>query len=167
MTTRPGVTVACCSVAIVALVNATAAALGPDEARRMLLLCSIVALGIAGHSAAWNPAGFPAALYLSLPPVIALLADDSSTWLIGPLGALLLVAGELHALSWECRGTSPIDAMARRRLLNIGQLGALGLMASLAVALVASGASPGGTAAVVVAALALAALAHITFRRGT
>ncbi|NIS33410.1 MAG: hypothetical protein GWN07_23095, partial [Actinobacteria bacterium] len=125
MTTPARVILAACSVAIIVVVNATAAALGPDDARPALLLCGLVALRGAVQSAASNPAGFTSALYFSLPPVIALLAEDSPTWLIGPLGALLLVASELGALSRELHGTGPIDALAWRRLLNIGRLGAL------------------------------------------
>lgn len=161
------VVLASCSVAVIATVNATAAAVALDDARPLLLLCSVVALGAAVQSAAWNPAVLTSGLLFSLPPVIALLAGDGPTWLIGPLGALLLVGAELNALSWQCRGGGLHDVLARRRLWKVGQLGVLGLAASLVVAAAASGPSPGGTPAIVIAAIALAALAYVMFGRGT
>lgn len=167
MTMQPRVIFASCSVAIIIVINVTAVILGPIALRPLQVVSGLIAASVAVQSVRWNPAGLAPALYFSLPPVIALLAGESPAWLIGPLGASLLVASELNALSWECRGSGPIDGLARRRLLNIGQLGGLGLVASLAIPAVASGPSPGGTAAVVVAAIALAGLARVTFGRAT
>lgn len=167
MTTKPRILFASCSVTIIIVVNLTAVLLGPIAVRPLLVVSGLIAASVAVQSVRWNPAGLAPALYFSLPQVIAMLAGESPAWLIGPLGASLFIAAELHALSWECRGSGPIDALARRRMLNIGQLGGLGLVASLAVPAVAAGPSPGGTAAVVIAAIALAVLARVTFGRAT
>lgn len=165
MTTHLPVILACCSVLAIAAVNAIAAALGPDQAQALLLLCGVVAVGSAVQSVRWSPAALTSALFFSLPPVIGLLAGDSPAWLIGPVAVLLLVGSELNVLSWQCRGRGPTGVLARRRLLNIGQLGALGLVASFVVSAVVSGPSPGGIAAVMIAAAALAAVARMTFGR--
>lgn len=154
------------SVAIVAVVVVAAAALAPDGARPWLLLSGVLAVVAAVQGVASDPRDLATALLLSLPPVIALVADGSPTWLIGPLGALLLVAGELNALSWECQVARPIGPVKRRRLLATGQLASIGVAASLAVGVVARGPWPGGTATAVVAAAALAALGGVVFRRG-
>lgn len=166
MTTRPGVILAACSVSIIAVVNAAAATQAPPGARAPLLLCGSLAVVIAMQAALRDPAALAGALLFSVPPVIALAAADSPTWLIGPLGVMLLVAGELNALNWELRGAGPKEAFAPR-VRNIGYLGGLSLAASLAVGVFASGPPPGGTAAVVLGGTALAALAIVLFGRAT
>lgn len=154
------------SVAIVAVVVVAAAALAPEEARPWLLLSGVLAVVAGVQGVASDPSDLATALLLSLPPVIALVADGSPTWMIGPLGALLLVAGELNVLSWECQVARPIGPVNRRRLVSTGQLASMGVAASLAVGLVARGPWPGGMAAAAVAAAALAALGGVVFRRG-
>lgn len=161
----PRLILASCSVAIVLLVVTTATALGPDGARPWLLVSGSIAVITAIQAAASDPADLAPALLFSLPPVIALLADGSPTWLVGPLGACLLLAGELSALSWESQGTRPLSAVRQHRLRGTAQLVSLGLIASLGVAMVGRIPSPGGTVAVVVSAAALAALARVLFRR--
>lgn len=164
MTTRPGVILAACSISMIAVVNAAAVSQVPPASRAPLLLCGSLAIVIAMQAAIRDPAALAGALLFSLPPVIALVADDSPTWLIGPLGVMLLVASELNALKWELRGAGPKEAVAPR-LRSIGHLGALGLAASLAVGVVATGPSLGGTAAVILGGTALAALAIVSFGR--
>jgi hypothetical protein len=95
--------------------------------------------------------------------VVALAADASPTWLIGPLAAVLLVAGELNALSWELQGRKPLDAARRRRLLQIGGLGVLGVAAAALVAAAAAVPGPSGLAAVLLATVAFAALGGVLF----
>lgn len=165
MMLRPRLILASCSVAIIVLVVTTGAALGPESVRTWLLLSAGLAVITAVQAAASDSADLAPALLFSLPPVIALLADGSTTWLIGPLGAALLVAAELNALGWESHGTGPLSAMRSHRLRSMGQLAALGLAASLLVALVGRAPSPPGTVAAVVAAMALAALGGVVFRR--
>jgi hypothetical protein len=131
----------------------------------MLFLCAVWAVLAAVQAAARDPAALRWAILVSLPPVVALVADESPTWLVGPLGALLLVAAELNAVSWRLRGKDSPDDL-RRRLLNIAQLGALGIAGSLAVWLMSSVPTPGGMAALFVGVAALAGLASVTFGRG-
>lgn len=167
MMKQPRVVLASGSVSIITVVVVVAAALGPNETQPWLLFCGVAALVAAVQSATSDPADVAYALLLSLPPVIALVAEGSPTWLVGPFGALLLVAGELNALSWACEGAGPMSARNRRRLLSTGQISSLGLAASLVVGAVAPGPWPGGTAAALSAATAVAMVGLIVFRPGT
>lgn len=158
MSAWPRIVLACFSVAIVAAVVVTAAAFGPEAPRRWLLLCGMLAVVAALQSVTAEDRDLAAALLLSLPPVLALASEGSPTWLIASLGALLLMAGELNALSWECQVPGPMKAGIPRRLLDTAGLAAVGLGGSLAVYFVAQVSTFGGTGAVVLAAVALAAL---------
>lgn len=163
---RARVVLASCFVSIIAFVVVVAAMLGPDEAQPWLLFCGVAALIAAVQSAASDPSDLGLALLLSLPPVIFLVADGSPTWLVGPFGALLLIAGELNARSWECEGAGPVSATNWRRLKDTGQLSSLALAASLVVGAVASGLSPGGAVAALLAATAIATAGLVVFRPG-
>lgn len=165
MRNPPAVLLASMSVAIFAIVNAAATSLGPAAARMLLLACAIAAVGVAVQTAALELAVLKWALLFSMPPVVALAADGSPTWLIGPLGALLLIASEVCALSWEIRGVRPSAAILWDRLRNIGVLGALGLVASLAIAGIGSVPILDGMLAVVVGGTALAGVALVMFDR--
>lgn len=155
-----------CSVAIFGLVNAAAVTMGPaGQARPMLLFCGLLAVAAALQSMVWEAEGLGAAMLLSLPPLLA-LGGGAESWLIGPLGALLLLASELNAASWEFRGGDSTGVLARRRVASAAQLSAAGSAASVVVVGAAGlGPSLGGTAAVVVAAAALAGLASLFFGR--
>ncbi|MQA92908.1 MAG: hypothetical protein GEU90_22240 [Gemmatimonas sp.] len=160
---RPGTAFTAASVAVFAIVNAAAIALGPSEPRAILLLCGLAAVGFAMQSASWNRPALTSALVFSLPPVVGLIAGDPPIWLLGLLGTALLIAAELNALSWALRSGGPIDA--RRGLQHVGQLGVMGLAGSLGVGLVGLAPSLGGTTGVVVGASALAALGWVLFGR--
>lgn len=161
------VALACCSVAIIAAVVVVAAALGPDDSRPWLLFCGLLAVAAALQSVVSEPRDLAPALLFSLPPVVALLAEGSPTWLIGPLGVALLVAGELNALSWKSQAAGSSDAARPGRLLDVGQLAALGLGGSAAIAALGRISVLEGTAAVVAAAAAIATVGFIVFRRST
>lgn len=165
MTGRAGILLASCAVTIFAAVNVAAATLGPAAARPLLLLFTVAAVGVAAQTAALEFAALRWALLFSMPPVIALVAEGSPTWLIGPLATLLFVASELCALSWEIRGAGSSAPIPWDRLRIVGQLGALGLVASLAVEGIASGPVLGGTLAVVLGGIALVGLALAVFGR--
>lgn len=165
MTAPARIVAASGSVAIVAGVVVVAAALGPDESRAWLLFCGLLAAAAALQGVLSEPRDLAPALLLSLPPVVALASDGSPAWLIGPLGTLLLVAGELNALSWECRGTGPTTGVRTRRLLEIGQLAALALGAAAVVRVIPAVPVLGGAGAVAVAAAAIAVLGILVFRR--
>jgi hypothetical protein len=163
MRNRPAVLLASMSVAIFAIVNAAAATLGPAAARILLLAFAIAAVGVAVQTVALELAALKWALLFSMPPVISLITGDSPTWLIGPLGALLLIASELCALSWDIRGAELSTAIPWDRLRSIGVLGALGLVASLAVGGLASGPILGATLAVALGGVALGGVALAVF----
>lgn len=165
MTSRARFVLRSSSIVAVVIVVGTAALFGPRDLRVWLLLCGALAVIAAAQAATLDPSDLTPALLLSLPPVIALLADGSPTWMIGPLGALLLVAGELNVLSWESQGIGPASG-ARRRLLNTTRLAGLGLAAALPVALLDAGQWLSGTTAVLLAAGAIAGLGALVFGRG-
>lgn len=158
--------IASAAVAVLVGVVATAVALGPEDIRKWLLLSGLVAGVAAVQGVGSDPADLAPALVFSLPPVLALLVDGSPTWLIGPLGALLLLSAELGALSWDCQREAPLNTIRRRRLRRVAVLAALGLGAALVVPAVALAPLSGGTAALVIAALAFAAVGPVLFRRG-
>lgn len=138
MTTRPRVLLAAASVAITVFVVGAAALLGPSGARPWLVADVVIVAIVAVQSAGSDPRDLNAALLLSLPPVAALLAEGSPTWLIGPLATLLLVASELNALSWACERAAPMTGVQRGRLRDVARLGALAFVASLAAGLLAA-----------------------------
>lgn len=165
MTMRTRVVLGACSVAIIGIVVITATALGPPAPRPWLVSSGILAVIMAVQSATSDPRELILAMLFSLPPVFALVADGSSAWLIGPLGVLLLLAGELNALRWDAPRTGPLEAVKRRRLFRAGQLAGLGLAGSLLVMAVASGPSPDGTLTVAVASVLLVVLGSAVLRR--
>lgn len=165
MTDRVGILLGSCAVAIFAAVNVAAATLGPAAARPLLLLFTVAAVGVAAQTAALEFGALKWALLFSMAPLIALVAEGSPTWLVGPLATLLLIASQLCALSWEIRGVGSNAAIPWDRLRIVGQLGALGLVASLAVERIASGPVLGGTLAIVLGGIALAGLALTVFGR--
>jgi hypothetical protein len=157
-TARARIVVAASSVAIIAAVNLLAAASGPPALELWLRIIAVVATAAAVQSAAWDRTDLLLALLLSMPALAALTAETSPTWLIGPLSALLLVAAELNALSWQLQGPEPLDAARRRTLLRIGVLGVLALGAAAIVTAAGALPVPPGMAAVMLAAAAFALL---------
>jgi hypothetical protein len=145
------------SVVLLATAVGIALALGPDRARPLLLLCGALAVAVVVHSALVEPADITPALLLALPPVAALAADGSPSWLIGPLATLLLLAAELSVVGWRWRGRGPLSPVQRRRLFDLAVLGLLAMVASLAVGAAVLAGSPGpALAALGAGALAIA-----------
>lgn len=138
----------------------------PGSARIWLSVIGLVAVGMSVSSVVAEPRELLATLVLGAAPVMGLAADDASAWLIGPLGALLLVGGELNAWSWELGGTVSEERDARRRSRSIASLALLGLLSSLAVSIAAQSTVPGGLVAVTLAAAALAALGWVILPGG-
>ncbi|MQA92846.1 MAG: hypothetical protein GEU90_21920 [Gemmatimonas sp.] len=165
MKTRLRMVLAIGSVAIFVIVNAAAIALGPSGPRVVLLLSGLAAVGFAVQSARWNRPALTSALLFSLPSIVGLVAENPPIWLVGLLGTALLMAAELNASSWSLRDGGPTEALARRDLLHIGQLGMIGLAGSLALGAPGLGPSLPGTAAVLLAATAIAALGWVLFGR--
>ncbi len=161
-------TLALGAVTAVLVANLLATVLAGSELQ-WLLYASAAAATLTAVLAVMSSGEAIAGAYLfSLPAVLVLLATDAGRWLIGPLGALLLLAGELSAWSWEYAGVVPADPeVMSQRGLDVARLAGFGLLASVAVSVAGLGRLPGGSAAVVVAAVAVAALARLTFARRT
>lgn len=162
----PALVVSYGSAGVIVLVNVAALGLGPGGgARPVLLLCALMAGWAAYRSVTDDPRALTVALLVSVAPVVALLADGSPTWLVGPLAALLLVAGELNVLGWELRGRGATADVPRHRLAEIGKLGALGAAAALAIGLATPAPAFGGMPALLLAAVAFVVLAGVLFGR--
>lgn len=134
------VILASASLAILIGVALSGVLLAPERLRPWLWTSAGLAAITGLQSIASDPRDIGFALLFTLPPLIALTADGSPTWLIGPLAALLLLAGELNALSWACQAAGTMSPVKRRRLARAGQLTALGLVVAVIVAVVTSAA---------------------------
>ena len=157
---RPRTVLAAASLALLLAVLLTALVAGPWLSRPWLSLSALMAIAMALLSVTSEPKDLAWALLFSAPPVAALAAEGSPTWLIGVLAAGLLIAAELNTLSWEWPAGGASDVV-QRRFLEIGVLAGLGVVASLAVFAVARGPVMGPTSALVVAGGGLAALSRI------
>jgi hypothetical protein len=151
------------SVALVALVNVGALAATPPGSGTWLTMFAVLAVAAAIQSALWDASDLVLALLFSIPPVAALAAYPGRAWLIAPLAAALLVAGELNSLGWELRGMRATDATGRVR--GIVRLGLTSFGAALVVAGVAARPLPLGPAAALAGAMAFIALAGVHLRR--
>lgn len=153
------------SVGLLALVNGVALALvTAGDAGPALWMYGLLAVAAGVHAVVWEPEGLVAALLLSLGPLGALALGDRMGWMAGPLAALLLLAAELNAASWEFRGRGPFADVVRRRLASALRLAAGGAVVAVVV-VVAAGVGPslGGTLSVLVAAAAVAGLGWVVF----
>jgi hypothetical protein len=152
------------SVAVVLGVVGVALTLGPIGLRWWLLVFAVLAVAMAISGVLSEPRDLTPALLFSLAPVVALLPDDQATWAVAPLAALLLIAAELNALSWDADGLRG-DGAVSRRLTQAGQLAGVGIVSSWGVAATARATWLGGTAAVFVAAVAVGGFGFIVFGR--
>ena len=154
---------AAASVAMLALVVTVAVVAGPEHGRLWLILVGGLAVVVAVQSVFSEPGDLILALVLSLLPVVALSAEGSPTWLMGPLGVLLFVSGELNALSWTCRGPTGLSNVQRRRLLGVAPVALLALGGALAVSAVPPLPVFAGTLAVGLAGVLLASVGWALF----
>ncbi|MGD2068899.1 MAG: hypothetical protein PVI57_09535 [Gemmatimonadota bacterium] len=165
MKARTGHVLGASSVAIVAVVGLSATSLSTADSKVWLYFCVALAGATAFQSVASEPRDLMPALLFSLPPVMALAAEGSPTWLIGPFGVLLLLAAELSALSWEFQGEGPPAPVTIRRLGRIAPLVALALAASVTVYIASWAPVLRGTPAFMLAAAALAGIGWVVFGR--
>lgn len=161
----PRMVLATLSVAALAVAVFVAAPLGPPAARRWLLVSAILAVIAAVQTAASDPRDLKTALLLALPPIIALLAHGAPTWLIAPLGVLLLVSAETAAMSWASQDAGRLTDVQRHHLRTLAGLAAIGLLAGLAVVRAVPRLPATGTVPLLLAAAALAGLGAFLFRR--
>lgn len=155
------------AVGTLALVVTLGALLGPPSARLWLVLAGGLAVVAAVQSLVAAPRDLALALVLVVPALVALGADEAPTWLVAPLGALLLLAGEFQTLSWENRASWPATEVQKRRHARTVALAFLGLAAACGVYIIGAGfglAVP-GTLAVAGSALAFVVLGHLLFAR--
>lgn len=165
MKAKTGVVLGASSVAIVAAVGLSATRVSTSDPKVWLYFCVALAVATAFQSVTSEPRDLTPALLFSVPPVMALVAEGSPTWLIGPLGVLLLLAGELSALSWEFQGEDRPGPVTVRRLGRTALLVALALAASVTVDVASRLPILEGTPAFMMAAAALAGIGLVVFRR--
>jgi hypothetical protein len=158
------VLLASASVALITGVVWLAVALGPPQGRLLLVGCGVLAVATAVQSVSAAPEDLTLAVLFTLFPLLALLGEESPTWMIGPLGVLLFLAAELNALSWDARGPLSYTAAQRRRLVDAIILTTVGSSGILIVGLGVDGPLPTGTWAVVLAGITLGALAHVVLK---
>ncbi len=115
------------SVGLVGGVALGAAELGPPGSRIWLGICGIVATAFALPAVSSEPRDLVPALSLALVPVVG-LNSEGAMWWFGPLFAgLLLLAGEISALTWEGPVRMSEDGFLSTRLQEAGLFAALGL----------------------------------------
>jgi len=153
-------------VAIALAVLIALAVMRPSMARGWLTPIGLVAIAVSISSVLASPRELLIALVLGAAPVMGLAADPGGSWLIGPLGVLLLVGGELNAWSWELGDPESVRPGGRRRGMQIAQLAGMGLGASLVVSVAARVALFSGLLAVSLAAAGLAGLAWASLPEG-
>lgn len=154
------------SLACVLAANGLALAFGPANGRPLFAICAVLALAAAVFGVLARNDRFGLALLASAPPVLGLLATDR-TWLLGPLGVLLLAAAELCAWSWEQRGAGTDPVLPARRVLRSAVLCGVGLVASLLCYALGAAHPLAGTVSVFAAALGTAAIAWVLARTAT
>ena len=143
------------SVAAIALAVFVALGLGPRDYRAYLAVSGLVAVAMAVSSVSAEPRELLVALVFAVPPVMALTAEGSPSWVIGPLAALLLVGAELNALSWELGGAEAGREAMRARGMSIARVAVAGLVAAMVVVAITRVTLLTETVATVVAAAAL------------
>jgi hypothetical protein len=168
MTLRLPVLFGWASAGLIGGVNVIALSEAPADAgvRAMVLLAALVAVGFAVQSAGWDPSALSFAVLLSSLPIVGMVGGGAPTWLVAVPAALLLVAGELNALSWELRDRGEVSVMLERRLLAIVRLGGLGLAAGVGVAAVSAVPMAGGLFGLLVGAGGLVLLGRVMFPGG-
>ena len=158
-----GLALSYASIGVFAFVAFTAWSLAPGSVRPLSLVFATAALVICRQAALRDPSALTWALLASAPPVMALVSGRSTDWLVAPLAALLLLAGELNALGWDLRGASDSQALSRSRLIDSARLCLAGLAAAAIVVRIPRAPAVGGTAMILIGAAALAALGWVAF----
>jgi hypothetical protein len=106
---------------------------GTAESRVWMYGVGIALVVFAIQSGISDPSDLAFALVLGAAPLLAMLAGEGATWLIGPLAVLLLLGGELNALAWVHQGREALDDVGRRRLMASLRVAVVALIASLGV----------------------------------
>lgn len=165
MKSRIRMAIAVTAVGLVGGVAVTAAMLNAPGTRSWLLVCAVVATGMAVQAVTSEPRDLIPALVLALLPVVGLVSAESPSWLGLPFAALLLLAGELAALTWEDPARMHMDGSLSPRLREAGTLAILGLGFALVLGAFGTVELPGGTWAVSMGSLGLVGVAALVFYR--
>lgn len=152
------------SCALIVVAAAVGVVGTPGESGVLVLIVAIAVIVFAIQAAISDPSDLSVALLLSAWPVLAILEETPDSWLIGPLAVLLLLAGELNALSWASQGQEPLNAIARRRLAASFRLAGVALLASLGVSALGRTWVSGTGVAYVLGVAGLVGLAVMVFR---
>lgn len=107
------------------------------------------------------------ALLFALVPVIGLVSEGSPWWLGPPFAALILLAGELSALTWEDPVRMSEDGSFTTRLREAGVVTALGLGVSIVLGAFGAMGLLGGTWAVLVGSAGLVGVGWAVFPSGS
>jgi hypothetical protein len=165
MRTRIRTALMVATVVLVAGVAFVAAALNPPGTRAWLAVCAILATVTAVQAASSEPQDLIPALLFALTPVVGLVSKGAPSWLGPPFAALLLLAAELNALSWEGPTRMLLDGALTTRLREAGLVAMLGLGLGGLLGAIAGITFHGGTWEVGVGSAGLVGVASIVFPR--
>lgn len=155
------------AVGVVAIVAAFALALTPGESNAWVPFLGLLAAAAMIQSVVSEPNDLTAALLLALPLAGVVGSQPSTAWLVAPLGALLLLAGELNAVAWDTRGRDPGPGVARSRLGEIGILTGIGLVVAVLVGGAALLPFPTGALGVLLGSAGVAGVGWVVFGSGS
>jgi hypothetical protein len=141
-----------------------AIAYGPPSTAVWMVIVSVGAAAFAVQSVVSDPADLTLAMLLCAAPILTLLGEGAPGWLIGPLAVMLLVGGELNALSWASQGGEALGVVGRRRLAASLRLAGTALVAALGVTALGELWVSGRGVVFVVGVAGLAGLAAVVFR---
>ncbi len=152
------------SIGIALFVVGAAILLGPRAVRFWMIVSGAIGLALWASSLTAEPWELLPALAFCLPPVIALASNGAPFLWVGGSAALLLMAAELNAMSWEW--SSPRTKFRSRPLLwlPLAQLGLSAFAASTLVGVASTITLGSATLAVVAASAALVGVGWLTFR---
>lgn len=155
------------TVAAVVAVNVVAGLLAPSRMAVVMAPAGCIALIFAVRAVVVDSHQIVGALVPSLLPVVTLIVLDSYLWLVAPLATLLLVAAELCAWSWDCRGVEPGPELTRHRLGQVVRLMGYGFATAVVAGLLSLMSISGGTVVVLAAGFAVAGFGYLVFARTT
>ncbi|MBW2255670.1 MAG: hypothetical protein JRI25_13860 [Deltaproteobacteria bacterium] len=165
MRTRIRMALAVGTVGLVGGVALAATVLNPPGSRVWMGICGIVAAAFALQAVSSEPRDLVPALLLAFVPVVGLASEGAPSWLGPPLAGLLLLAGELSALTWEGPVRMSEDGFLSTRLQEAGLVAALGLGVAVLLGAIGRIGPLGGTWAVVAGTAGLVGIAFVVFPR--
>lgn len=163
MKKRARTVLAVVTVGLIGGLSLTAAALNPPGSRTWLVVCGIVAAALSVQAVSSEPRDLLPAILLALMPVAGLASEGAPSWLGLPFAGLLLVAGELGALTWEGPAAMVEDGSLVPRVREAVIIAVLGVGIAVLLGAVAHTGLLRGTWAVVAASAAIVGVGLIVF----